>query len=370
MKHRAIFKEPLKHPPFVSVFIESIFRSTNKTTGFFSNVMPAGSTTANKGAPKLCALKILVCAPFLSLSHGFCQEAIIPTTEPSPQYALAAPKPDEMGRESDYRGWNYLVGKLRTKGISEQDLTSIYGSSLMPQFSFVPFKLKPKETSSIYSGFTTDANYQLGASFIRSHSREFERMENSLKVPAEVVSAILVVESQIGRNTGKELVLYRLSRVASVGDPDNLRENFEKLREEDATVSFTAVRDRAQYLENTFLPEIPALIEISKRNQVDIFEMRGSIAGAMGLPQFLPSALLKFGLDADRNGLVSLHNETDALWSAANYLGSYGFRGSLPLEEKRAILWHYNKSDAYIDTILAVSRGISYALARGSKRRQ
>jgi membrane-bound lytic murein transglycosylase B len=331
--------------------------------------MPERSNPTNKGALTLRSLTILFCAPFLIFGHGFCQEAVNPMTEPSPQYALAAPQLEEPQRQSSYRGWDHLVEKLRGKGISEQDLSSIYGSPLMPQFSFVPFKLKPKEASSIYSGFTTDANYQLGAGFIRSHSREFEKMEDSLKVPAEVVAAILVVESQIGQNTGKELVLYRLSRVASVGDPDNLRENFEKLREEDPSVSFTALRERAQYLENTFLPEIPALIEISKRNQVDIFEMRGSIAGAMGLPQFLPSAFLKFGMDADRNGLVSLHSEVDALWSAANYLASYGFRASLSLEEKRAILWHYNKSDAYIDTILAVSRGISAALARSTKRR-
>jgi membrane-bound lytic murein transglycosylase B len=258
-----------------------------------------------------------------------------------------------------YRGWDYLAEKLRLGGVAEANILAIYGSPQMPPFSFVPFKLKPRESHSIYSGFLTTPHFRLGAQFIRQHRREFDRVEKTLKVPREVVAAILVVESQIGRNTGKEFVLYRLSRVASVADPANVRRNFEALKQEDSSVTLSAVENRANYLETTFLPEIPALIEISKRNKINILHIRGSIAGAFGLPQFLPSAFLRYGFDGNGDGFVSLYNEVDALWSAANYLGSYGYREHLPLAERRAILWRYNKSDAYIDTILGVARGIN-----------
>ena len=302
------------------------------------------------------------------LSSALCQDSNPTNLNPKATYALASQTEPELQPISQYRGWDYLVEQLRIKGVSEQDIAAIYKSPSMPWFSFVPFKLKPKEASSIYAGFNADVHYQLGAQFIRSHAREFQRMEKALKVPREVVAAILVVESQVGKNTGDELVVYRLSRVASVGDPHNLRENFDRLKEDDLLVTFESVRNRARSLEDTFLPEIPALIEISKRNRVDPFEIRGSIAGAFGLPQFLPSAFLKYGIDGDRNGIVALHSEVDAIWSAGNYLGSYGFRDDLPLSEKRAIIWHYNKSDAYIDTILTVSKGISRALANKNYR--
>jgi membrane-bound lytic murein transglycosylase B len=263
---------------------------------------------------------------------------------------------------SFYRGWDYLAERLRLKGVADEDIVAIYGSPKMPPFSFVPFKLKPRESHSIYSGFLTTPHFRLGANFIRQHRHEFDRMEERLKVPREIVAAILVVESQIGRNTGKEVVLYRLSRVSSVADPANIRRNFEILKQEDSSVTLPAVEERARYLETTFLPEIPALIEISKRNKINILRVRGSSAGAFGLPQFLPSAFLRFGFDGNRDGLVSLYNEVDALWSAANYLASHGYREELPLVERRAILWRYNKSDAYIDTILAVAGGIDREL--------
>jgi|GEM_PF-1565936 len=291
------------------------------------------------------------------------------TSDSLPNTATLSIKSDESNRApvSLYRGWDYLVERLRLHGVKERDLVALYGNPSMPPFTFVPFKLRPRESHSIYAGFLSRQNFKLGANFIRLQRREFDRMQERLKVPREIVAAILVVESQIGKNTGKEMVLYRLSRVSSVAAPENIRRNFEILRKDDNSVTLTAVENRANYLEATFLPEIPALIEISKRNKINALNVRGSIAGAFGFPQFLPSAFLKYGLDGNRDGVVSLYNDVDALWSAANYLASYGYHKELPLPERRAILWRYNKSDAYIDTVLAVGEGIIGELDRSSK---
>jgi membrane-bound lytic murein transglycosylase B len=236
----------------------------------------------------------------------------------------------------------------------------------MPRFSFVPFKLKPVEHPSIYSGFATPKSYILGAQFARRHSREFDHIEGTLGVPREAIAAILVVESRIGQYTGNHMVLYRLSRVASVGEPENLRENFTRMKAIDPSITFEQVEARAQYLEKRFGPEIPALIEIGKRNRIDILGLKGSIAGAFGIPQFLPSAFTRFAADGDKNGFISLFNEKDAIWSTARYLASYGYRTDSSLEKKRDVIWHYNKSNAYIDTVLAVNNGIRQVLDTGS----
>lgn len=265
---------------------------------------------------------------------------------------------EDIHLTSTYRGWDFLVGRLRATGVSSTELNRIYRDPQMPWFNFIPFSLKPRESHSLYAGFRDRSFYRLGANFIRLHRREFDHMERTLHVPSEVVAAILAVESRFGKNTGDHMIVYRLSRLAAVGDPENLVRNFERLRLEDPTVRMEDVRARAAYLEETFLPELPALIEIGRRNRINILHVRGSIAGAFGMPQFLPSAFLRFGYDGNRDGIVSLHNEVDALWSTANYLGTFGYRENLPTEEKRAIIWRYNKSDAYIDTILSVSRGI------------
>jgi membrane-bound lytic murein transglycosylase B len=265
-------------------------------------------------------------------------------------------------QSSQYRGWDYLVQRLIDNGVSKEVAQAIYTDPRLPQRTFVPFSIKPREPSSIYSGFNHPRHVQIGADFIRRNKSDFARLEQQLLVPREVVAAIIVIESGAGRNTGTHLLIYRLSRLATTNSPDNLRANFLEQRERDPLVTYDDVKRRGGYLERTFLPEIPALLEISRRNQVDIFDMRGSSAGAFGLPQFLPSAFLRFGVDGDRNGIVSLNSECDAIWSAGNYLASFGFRKDIPLQEKRAIIWRYNKSASYIDTVLQLGERIRKAM--------
>mgnify|MGYP006274754159 CR=1 FL=1 len=300
-----------------------------------------------------------------------CQENTPPATASPPASSTAAQaakpkKRDTAPRKpeaqpvslSRYRGWDYLVGRLRERGVEERDLVVIYQSPKMPRFSLIQFNLAPRENPHLYRHFSKPSFSLLGAQFARDNQPMFDDIESSLKVPREVVSAILVIESGIGKNTGKELVVHRLSRLASVCDPDNLRHNYIVQKKKDPTVTFEMVRDRCIYLETTFLPEIPALIEIGKRTKTSPLKIRGSSAGAFGLPQFLPSAFIRFGMDGDRNGAVSLYHPSDAAWSAANYLSSFGYRDDIPVEEKRAVIWRYNKSDAYIDAVLGLSVAI------------
>lgn len=257
-----------------------------------------------------------------------------------------------------FRGWDYLVSRLRANNVSEEDLISIYTDPRMPSFTFVPFSLKPKEPAAIYHTFNKPKHHQLGASFIERHKATFDQVEATLHVPREVVAAILVVESQIGKNTGNQMIVYRLSRLASANSPENLQENYRAQKKLDHKITFADVKRRGRYLEQTFLPEIPALIQIARKYKLDALSVKGSSAGAFGMPQFLPSAFLRYGKDGNADGVISLHDEHDALWSTANYLANFGFRENIPLQEKRSIIWRYNKSASYIDAILNVSKSI------------
>lgn len=269
---------------------------------------------------------------------------------------------------STYRGWDYLASRLRKAGVPESEIREIFANPNMPRFTFVPFKVRPKEPHSIYASFDRDSFAQLGASFIEEYDQEFNRMERKYGVPREVVTAILVIETQIGRHTGNELIVHRLSRLASVLDPNNVKENYRKLKATDPSVTLDDVKNRGRYLEDTFLPEIPALIEISRRNQVNTFNILGSSAGAFGIPQFLPTAFIKYGVDGDGDGHVSLFNKIDALWSAGNYLAAFGYKADLPYAERRKVIWEYNRSEAYIDTVFRVASRIRSIGAMGCRR--
>ena len=274
------------------------------------------------------------------------------------QVSRVQPKTTPLRPNSRFRGWDYLVERLHANGVSERDLVAIYADPRMPERTFVPFSVKPKEPSSMYAGFKRPQHENLGKEFIGQHSETFQKMESKLQVPSEVVAAIIVIESGAGKNTGNHLLVYRLSRLATTNAPDNLRENYVAQKKLNHKVVFDDVRRRGGYLERTFLPEIPALIEIARRNDVDVLTMKGSSAGAFGLPQFLPSAFIRFGMDGNKDGIVSLHNESDAIWSAGHYLSSFGYRRDIPLQEKRSIIWRYNKSPSYIDAVLHLSERI------------
>jgi membrane-bound lytic murein transglycosylase B len=335
------------------------------TSGFFPRFPRLASHLFNL-ATKLFLRPVLIItiAGFVTTSHDAIAEKQLNKKRAVQSKSSARIKPAKtktLWPTSRFRGWDYLVERLKDNGINERDLVEIYSDPRMPERTFVPFSVKPREPSSMYEGFKKPQHQQLGLEFLGKYADEFAEMERTLHVPSEVVAAIIVVESGAGRNTGNHLLVYRLSRLATTNAPDNLRENYVAQKKLNHKVVFEDVRRRGRYLERTFLPEIPALITIAKRNKVDVLSMKGSSAGAFGLPQFLPSAFLRFGIDGNKDGIVSLHNEADAIWSAANYLSSFGYRRSIPLQEKRSIIWRYNKSPSYIDAVLHLAERIKQA---------
>lgn len=272
-----------------------------------------------------------------------------------PQPAL----PQGSENQSEYRGWDYLVKKLRAQGIAEEEIRNIYQDSRMPYWSEIPFKLKPRETAQMYSHFYKEAEVEIARVFLKRHKALFEHAYKSFKVGAEAVAAIIFIESHFGQTPGTELVVHRLSRMAAIAEPRNVLRNYETLKKSDARVVFDAVEARARYIEDLFFPEISALLEISKKHNIDILTLKGSRAGAFGLPQFLPSTFLKLGTDGDNDGTVSLFDEDDAVMSVANFLASFAWNDNMVFSDKKKILLKYNNSDAYVDAVLRVAAMLS-----------
>ena len=267
------------------------------------------------------------------------------------------------------RGWDYLASRLQAAGVPQETVRKIYSDKRFPRRTFVPFSVKPKEPTSMYRSFLNDKFSKLGVQFISKNKQAFRVVENNYNVPKEIVASIIVIESQAGKNTGKHPILYRLSRIATTNAPDNLRKNLKEARKKDPSVTFQQVAERGLYLEQTFLPEIIALIKIAELNKLDPLAIKGSRAGAFGLPQFLPTTYLRFGIDGNKDGRITLHNETDAVLSTAHFLSHYGLNADSPPKQKREILWRYNKSESYIETVLRLSAKIGTAMQKKNSKR-
>jgi len=100
--------------------------------------------------------------------------------------------------------------------------------------------------------------------------------------------------------------------------------------------------------------EVCALVRLAE-DRVRVESLRGSVMGAVGWPQFLPSSLVRYGADGNRDGRVDLFDPWDACHSVANYLRGYGWCRARTQEEKEKVIYQYNHSRPYVQTILGIA---------------
>ncbi|MFT4171926.1 MAG: lytic murein transglycosylase B [Rhodocyclaceae bacterium] len=150
-----------------------------------------------------------------------------------------------------------------------------------------------------------------GAQFWQQHRDTLAAAEAKYGVPAEIIVAIIGVETIYGRNTGNFNTLSALATLAFDYPP------------------------RA----DLFRRELEALILLSREQGRAITEYKGSYAGALGLPQFLPSSERGFAVDFDGDGHIDLlTSPSDAIGSVANFLVQHGWEKGGPIAQRAVLL--------------------------------
>ncbi|HVN83651.1 MAG TPA: lytic murein transglycosylase [Candidatus Binatia bacterium] len=263
---------------------------------------------------------------------------------------------------ADDRGWGYLIDRLVEDGLPRERVVAAFEDPRVEPFVGLQFSATPpREPRSRYRRLLRPASINAARRCRARYAPAFDGAERQYGVPANVLAAILSIESGCGRNTGSQLVLHRLARLAMANEPANLDDNIARLAGDsphrDRTIE-AKVRARARYLEATFYPEVRALFAAADRMGVDPLAIRGSGSGAFGYPQFLPSSYVAYGVDADGDGRVSLYDPDDAVASCAHFFVGHGWRPGLSLAEQRAVVWQYNKSSAYADAVMTMASRI------------
>lgn len=196
-----------------------------------------------------------------------------------------------------------------------------------------------------------------------------EEIARRYGVSGEIVVAILQLETRLGANTGTRRVFNRLASMALAGDLDLIRPylNLGVLTAEDEAYARRRCREKADWAYR----ELTALLDYSRRNGADPLSIRGSLYGAIGLCQFMPSNIFIYGVDADGDGRIDPFAKPDALHSIANYLHGHGWREGLAREDQHRLIFSYNNSTIYANTVLAVAdklreRRLGRLLPRGA----
>lgn len=155
--------------------------------------------------------------------------------------------------------------------------------------------------------FLNEKRIVQGRAYLNEHAELFARAEEESGVPASVIAAIIGVETFYGRITGKHKVLESLATLAFDYPP------------------------RATF----FRSELTEFIALSDAEGWDTLNVKGSYAGAMGLPQFISSSYREYSVDFDGDGQRDLFGSVpDVIGSVANYLKRHGWQRGRPIGER------------------------------------
>ena len=228
----------------------------------------------------------------------------------TPSDAIATPLP--MPRPPSEEVRRAFVAETATKyGLDAAYIESVLARAQIRE-STVAAMSRPAETKpwrDYRPIFITQQRIDGGRAFLAEHRDQLARVEAQYGVPAEVIVAILGVETMWGANTGKTPVLDALYTLAFNYPRTNLPE---KIARENQREAF-------------FRDELAQLLKMGKETGFDVATLQGSYAGAMGWGQFMPSSYRLYSVDGDGDGTRDLFNDLDDVFaSVANYFVKKG----------------------------------------------
>lgn len=152
--------------------------------------------------------------------------------------------------------------------------------------------------------FINPVRIDAGVKFWNAHEATLAKAEREYGVPAEIIVGIIGVETIYGRHMGSFKTLEALATLAFDYPP------------------------RADF----FRSELEQFLLLSRENRIDPLSVKGSFAGAIGIPQFMPGSQRRYAVDFDHDGKVDLHHSIDdAIGSVARFLSLHGWVKNQPI---------------------------------------
>ena len=223
--------------------------------------------------------------------------------------AAAAHPPARQASYADRPEVRAFIGRMVERyGFGAEALRKVFASARFAPGVLRAMRPPPRERPSweAYRARFVDARrIDEGLEFWRANRSTLARAARVYGVPAEVIVAIIGVESHYGRSTGRWRVLDALSTLAFDEAP------------------------RAAY----FRGELESYLLFAREAGLDVLAVRGSPAGAIGLPQFMLRTYREYAVDFDGDGRADLLDDAaDAIGSVANFLQAHGWRRHEPAD--------------------------------------
>ena len=242
----------------------------------------------------------------------------------APQEIAYASRPEAMRFADDMASRRDLDVQWVRQAIGEARMSPTVVRLMQP-----PAKPFSKNWRVYRSRFIDSVRIAAGAKFWQDNQAALTRAEQEYGVPAEIIVGVIGVETIYGRDTGKFRVLDALATLA---------------------FDFPAAHPRARERSEFFKSELEQFLSHQSRLGSDPTAPRGSYAGAMGMPQFMPSSWVKYAVDFDGDGKIDLWNSpADVIGSVANYFKAFNWQPGMPTHYP--ISFDSNKLD--METLMA-----------------
>lgn len=209
----------------------------------------------------------------------------------------------------------FIQEMAKDNQFSAASLTALFKEVSIQQ-SIIDAMNRPAEGKPWYEYrplFVTSQSIYNGVHYYNEHKDALLRAEKEYGVPASIIVAIIGVETRYGRTTGSYRVIDALS-----------------------TLAFDYPK-RAPF----FRSELKEYLLLTREENINPLSLKGSYAGAMGTPQFMPSSYRKYAVDFTGDGKRNLWtNHSDAIGSVANYFKGYGWETGMPVAIKLVYVPH------------------------------
>lgn len=206
-----------------------------------------------------------------------------------------------------------------------------------------------------YKQFTRTWPIASARGYMQTHQQALDAAQKQYGVDKEVITAIILVETRLGTYTGKRSVINTLATLSAMTDAVTRQIIWESLPDDSRRMSREEFEKKADQKSSWAYRELTAFLTYTDQQGMDATVIKGSYAGAMGISQFMPSNIPKFGKDGNDDGRIDLFDHADAISSIAAYLKNYGWKPGISRENAFDVVYHYNHSKYYVNTILDVA---------------
>jgi len=294
---------------------------------------------------------------FILISGFFFNSSCTHAPQPAPPPAVPAP-PRVASPPAGEPLFSSLESKLIADGMDAHFMQSIYRNpdvKLEPRI--IAGNLKRREKTLDYSQFLTDASVTKAKNYLNKHRVSLKKAYKKFGAPPSIVVAILTVETWLGAYTGKHPAINLLSTMAVAGDPQVQEKIFyffgDGINNPDLKNQILSALQRR---EERGYRELKFLLTYVEKNHLAPLNIKGSVEGAIGIPQFMPSNIGSYGQDGNSDGVVDLFNHDDAIASVAYFLSAHQWEKDRKVEEKKKVLLNYNRSTYYVNTVWALAK--------------